>query len=353
MNIFRPFKLAHGVDISDKMMRVVEAHQDKNGITVNGFAEVPVPSGIIVEGEIKNASKATELVKQLYDTIRGNVSSQFAIVAVPERKTFTKITTIDKLPEDEIDDAIQFEAEQHFPVSLEDMYLAWTLLETTKDSQKILLSATDKNIIEQYKELFLSINKYIIVAEPETFAVKRALISGNVKPTLIIDLGKSKTTLSIVSYDVIAYTTTLQFSGLSLTNAIAKELKLSEDQAERAKLLFGMNPRKSKGVVRKLLLPLLEPLLDQVKDIIRYYTNTFDTQEGITKILLCGGGSQMEGIVDYMTDEIGISTATQKLNLNTANRLTKIFQQSKPLSYVTALGLALRTDQQTPFEMIE
>lgn len=351
--MFRPFRLAHGVDISDKMMRIVEAYDTNKGIIINAFGEIPVPSGIIVEGEIKDTAKASELLQNLYNAVTGKISSPFAIVAVPERKTFTKIATIEKLPESEIDDAIQFEAEQHFPVPLEDMYLAWSLLETKKESQTILLSAADKNIIEQYTLLFEENEKYLIVAEPETFAVKRALLKNQSEPTLIIDLGKSKTTLSIVVNDTIAYTTTIQFSGNVLTSKISKELNLSEEQAERAKLLFGMNPRKSKGAVRKLLIPLFEPLFDQVNDIIRYYTNTFESSQTIAQILLCGGGSQMEGILEYCNEQLHIPTSNKKIQLNTNNKVTRDFSQKGQLSFTTALGLALRSGAQTSFEVIQ
>lgn|GEM_PF-1989998 len=352
MRIFKPFERAHGVDISDLMMRLMEASPSKKGMVVHSFYEVPVEPGVIEEGEIKNFSKARECLTKLYKKAPGHLNSAFVIVAVPERKTFTKVVQMDLLPPEELNEAIRWEAEQHFPVSLEDMYLTWSLLETKNNKNVILLSATDQTLLEQYIELFTNVKRHIIVAEPESFAVQRALLGDATVPTLIIDLGASKTSLAIVSQGIVQYTSTISFSGRSLTLLIAKELNLPEAQAERAKTLFGLNPKKSKGVIRNLLIDKFNPLTQHVQEVLKYYQTNFDISEPIQQVVLCGGGSQMEGIHQFLADTLDLPVQNSIPQINQHKKLGRKFTQSHILSFTTALGLALRSDLQKPFEML-
>ncbi|PIS41567.1 MAG: hypothetical protein COT25_02355 [Candidatus Kerfeldbacteria bacterium CG08_land_8_20_14_0_20_42_7] len=352
MKIFNPFDRAHGVDISDFMMRLVEARTTKKGIEIFAFHEVPIDPGIIQEGEIKNYAKAKEQLERLYKKINGRVNSPFAIVAVPERKTFTKVVQMDALPPAELAEAIRWEAEQHFPVSLEEMYLTWSLLQTSEKKHTILLSATDKSLLEQYIELFADVQKHIIIAEPESFAIQRALLGQSTIPTLIIDLGASKTSLAIVSRGIVQYTSTISFSGRELTLLIAKELNLKEEQAERAKTLFGLNPKKSKGVVRDLLIDKFSPLVQHINEVLQYYQTNFDQSQPIQKIVLCGGGSQMEGIHTFLSETLRLEINNPIPLINKNKKMGSKFTEKKVLSFTTALGLALRSELQKPFQML-
>lgn len=352
MAIFKPFTRAHGVDISDYMMRLVEAAPTRKGIKIFAYHEVPIEPGVIVEGEIKNFSKAQEALSTLYKKIHGHVSSSFAIVAVPERKTFTKVVHMDMLPREELAEAIRWEAEQHFPVSLEDMYLTWSLLETKENKHTILLSATDQVLLDQYIELFNDNQKQIIIAEPESFAIQRALLGESQVPTLIIDLGASKTSLAIVAEGIIQYTSTISFSGRELTLLIAQHLNLKEDQAERAKTLFGLNPKKSKGVVRNLLVDKFNPLLQHIQEVLRYYEANFDQKDAIQQIVLCGGGSQMEGIHQFLAESTKLAVENPQPVIYTGDKLGAQFKEKRILSFTTVIGLALRSSMQKPFAML-
>jgi len=352
MAIFKPFTRAHGVDISDFMMRLVEATPTRKGIRIFAYHEVPIEPGVIVEGEIKNFSKANNALSILYKKIHGHVNSPFAIVAVPERKTFTKVVRMDVLPPEELAEAIRWEAEQHFPVSLEDMYLTWSLLETKEKKHTILLSATDQVLLDQYIELFNENQKNIIVAEPESFAIQRALLGESQIPTLIVDLGASKTSLAIVAQGIIQYTSTINFSGRALTLLIAQHLNLQEDQAERAKTLFGLNPKKSKGVVRNLLVDKFNPLVQHIREVLRYYEANFDQKDAIQQLVICGGGSQMEGVHQFLAETIKLPVKNPRPSINTSNKIGMQFNGKRVLSFTTALGLALRSNMQKSFAML-
>lgn len=348
--MFSPYKRPHGIDLSDAMLRIAEVDQAKDGIHMYGFSQIALPPGYIVEGEIVEHEKVLEKIKELYGSVTGKIHSPFVVLSVPERKTFTKVITIDTLPKEQLTEAVQWEAEQHFPISLEEVYVSWSLIQETREKQNILLSATNKSTLDQYIDILHEVHKTVIIAEPESIAIQRVLMQDKKQPTLILDLGQSKTTVSIVIEGITRYSSTTSFAGTTLTNLIMKQLSLSQKQAERAKILFGLDPARSKGVVQKILNPAFETFIDYCKEILEYYKTHFEKLPMINRIVLCGNGSQIEGIQEYLSEIFKVPVEVPKIPLIKNSVLAKfpIEQQS---SFSTVFGLALRGSVQKPFSI--
>lgn len=352
MKLFQPFNRAHGMDISDYMVRIAEVHADPAGLIIHGFNEIPLEEGVVSEGEIKKFDVLEKKVRELYKKSVGSFSSPFVIVAIPERKTYTKVVEMEKIPPEQINEAIRWEAEQHFPIALEDVYTTWSPVTESKDKLTLLLCATDKIYVEQYNTLLESVGKHVVIAEPESAAMQRFLLTNDPTPSIILDLGASKTSADIIVNNVIRYTSTISFSGNDLTQLLSQQLNLRKDQAERAKLLFGLDPVKSKGVVRKILKPKFSGLITHLNDILDYYNSQFQNLEPVKQIILCGGGSRMQGLAEYLEEELHIGAKIILPKINTLKKVGSKFNQDKELSFVTVFGLALRSDLELPFEMI-
>src|SRR3989338_6119072 len=82
---------AFGMDIGDASIKVLQFRT--GGIpSLNGFAEVALPAGIVVAGEIKEPGKLAGYIKTAVKTAR--ISSEHVVGALPESKTFLKILSI-------------------------------------------------------------------------------------------------------------------------------------------------------------------------------------------------------------------------------------------------------------------
>ena len=67
-------------------------------------------------------------------------------------------------------------------------------------------------------------------------------------------------------------------------------------------------------------------------------------REGINKIYLCGGGSNIPGFVEYLSLELStpVALANTMVNVNTLNEYVPEVSFGESLHYATAIGLALR-----------
>lgn len=345
------FKNAFGLDFSDLKLRLVQLKKSGRKIKLHCFGEIAVPSGVMIEGEIKNEKALADLIKKLlHSTIGGKVLSPYVIASLPERKTFVKVIETQKLPAEEMAGAIKWEAQQHIPMVIDDVYLDWQVM-ASKDEKavkkvNVLVGASPKIISDSYVKILKAAGLTPLVLETESAAIVRSIIEENStdqSAQIIIDMGASRTGLIIYDRQILQFTTTLNVSGWQMTNQIAKRLNLSTDQAEKAKIICGLDEKKGKGVVKNILDPLVNQLAERILETIIFYkTHNLQGHE-IKKILLCGGVSQTKGLSSIIGKKLNLPVAMANpwVNINKIKNKS-ILSPAKYLSYTTAIGLALR-----------
>lgn len=178
----------------------------------------------------------------------------------------------------------------------------------------------------------------------------------------MIDFGKTRTSLIIFSGYSIRFTTTIPISSQKLTESIAESLKVDLPEAEKLKLKHGLEiterkrePNDSKKTVRRkifeAMVPALTDLTGQIKRYVNYYQSHADRSPSLSngkrieKILLCGRGANLKGLLDFFSFELKIRAELGNPWINILPQpLREVpeisFEES--LGYTTALGLALR-----------
>lgn len=347
----KPFKNAFGLDFSDLKLRLVQLKKSGQKVRLHCFGEIAVPAEVMIEGEVKNEKALVDLIKKLmHSTIGGKVLSPYVIASLPERKTFVKVIETQKLPAEEMAGAIKWEAQQHIPMVIDDVYLDWQVMgsRNEKEAKKVnvLVGASPKSISDSYVNILKAAGLVPLVLETESAAIVRSIIeekSTDQSALIIIDMGASRTGLLIYDRQVLQFTTTLNVSGWQMTNQIAKRLNLSTDQAEKAKIICGLDEKKGKGVIKNILDPLINQLIERVLETINFY-KTHNTQgHDIKKILLCGGVSQTKGLNNIINKKLNlpVTMANPWVNIHKIKNKS-ILSPVKYLSYTTAIGLALR-----------
>jgi cell division ATPase FtsA len=85
----------------------------------------------------------------------------------------------------------------------------------------------------------------------EAVAIARSLLpleeAQTTSATIIIDIGAARTGLIVFDQGTIQFTVSLPISGHKITATIATSLKLDEAEAEQAKILCGLDPKKCHG----------------------------------------------------------------------------------------------------------
>lgn len=349
---FRSHQTALGLDISDRSLKAVQLKRNLKGRwELQALSNCELPPTIFDDGEIKDSAGLTTAITELLAKPQiGSFNTHYATVCLPETKTFIKMIDIPPMPAEEISQAIKWEAEHHIPIPIDETYWDWQQINQTapaNNRQLILLAVVPKNIVETYTQAVSKAKLIPLAMEVEAVPIVRSLLplTNETPPksaTMIIDIGATRTSLIVVDLNSIQFTVSLPISGRRLTETIANSLKLSESQAEKAKIICGLDPKKCRGAIGEILHQMMNDLVNRIREAITFYREHFPQGNKIEEILLCGGGSNFKFIDKYLSTKLQIAVKRGDPWLNLAPSPSPL-KLTELISYTTAIGLAMRT----------
>ena len=333
-----------GLDIRDESIKFIELINTKNGIRVGRHGERTIPSGIIESGKIKNPKRMEEILFSL----RTEVGIKSVRVSLPEEQVYLFKLRLEKSGLVSIRESIEFALEEHIPLQSENAIFDYELLDQDKQYIDLQVAAIPKNVIENYLTIFKNSKIIVKSFELEAQAISRAVVkNGDMETYMIVDFGEKSTGIFIISRGVVMFTSTLDVGGVMLNEMIAKNFKISLEEAEKMKRKYGLERNTPDKELFSVLLNSVSVLRDE---LVRHflYWHTHQDEEGknnppIQKIILCGGDSNLIGLVDYFSASMKsrVEMANVWVNIvNTENYVPDMnFKQA--LSFAAALGLAL------------
>lgn len=309
-----------------------------SGYGVTNFDPKVIKDGVIIEPEAI-AKVALELFeKQLV----GDITTRRVVVAVPAARTFTRTVTLPKLDNKDLADAIRLETEQYVPVPLEELYVDYTVINKSEKEQEILVVAIPKKIVDSYVELTKIMGLEVVAVESTISSASRIFVQAEQSdiPTVLIDYGSLSSDITIYDKSLIV-TGTVPGGGDSFTTAITAKLGTTRAEANIIKTKYGLGLSKKQKEITECLTPILDQMLKEVRRMIRYYEERSDTQRKIGQIVTMGGGANMPGLSEHMTNLLRLPVRMcdpwQHINFHGLEPPSNIEKSM----YVTVAGLSL------------
>jgi len=345
------------VDINDLALRVVKLKKKRKGFRLVSFKEVEIKTGIVKEGVIQDKEALAKIIKSATSTVVGEkLNTKYVIISLPEEKSFSQVIRMPNMTDEELVSAVPFEAENYIPLTIDKVYLDFQTINPHKnglDHLDLLINVMPKPIVDSYVSSFKIAGLVPCILEIESHAIVRALVKNqeNTLPTIFIDFGQTKTSFIIFSGNYIRFTSSITISSQQLTNTISNDLGISFKAAEELKTKYGLTKSvEKKYSIADIINPILHDLVVQIKKYISFYQGHgsheyFSSDSKIQKIILCGGGSNLKGLPNFLAEELKISVeiGNPLINILPQKRSApQIISQQKALSFTTVLGLALR-----------
>ena len=348
--IFNFSNSAFGLDLSDLSVKAIQLEKKGSLDRIRSFGMVNIPQGIVSNGEILKKETVILKVKELLQKIGPKkLSSNKVICSLPETKAFLRLINLPKMKEEEIKEAIKWEIEANIPLSLEQVYFDWQLLNKNfsknKNGSSALIAAISKDVTDQFLEILEKAGLDPIGLEIESLAQVHSLIkeTERKKTAIIIDIGDRRTSFIILVGNIPCFTSSIPFSSSLLTNSLSKALGLSFAEAEKVKLNYGIGSFAKKDPIFKAVDSALKNLVFEIKRSTNFYTTELEYSDSIDQIILCGGGALTKGLVPFLSKKLNkeISLGNPWINLNLGKRIPPI-PKDQSVKYSTAIGLALK-----------
>lgn len=314
---------AFGLDINDLSIKITKLSKHGKNFSVASFGKTKIKQGIVESGIIKDEKALADSIRIACRNIKGKkLNTKYVVASLPEEESFLQVIQMPKMSKKELKTAVFFEAENYIPLPINDVYLDFQrIMPINKilDYMDVLVVATPKKIVDSYVSCLKSAGLIPVALEVESQSILTSVVKNekSEQSLAIIDIGEDATSFIV-------------FCGCSirLTHSIPVSLAQVSSLTSR------------KTAEKKIL----DELVLQIKKYIEYYQDHasrehISAKSGIQKVVLCGGGSLLKGLPEFLTKKLGIQTELANPFINMPQK--KITTQDF-LPFATALGLAIK-----------
>jgi type IV pilus assembly protein PilM len=337
-----------GIDVGHSSIKAVEITYPKNGpIKIHSMIYLPISEGILLDDEVQRRDDfktiILELLKQSGSKIK-NIS-----IALGGSGTVSKKLQLAGGSLEEIDDQVQWEADQYLPFPIDDCYLSYHILgENAGGGAEVFVAAAKKDLVDFYKEFFIDLNlklknvelKSTALANFSEYYLRQKKID-NSKSIMVLDIGANKTTLVILKNYIPIFHKEIYLGGASVTAEIQREFLMSFDEAENLKIVRdgqGNLPEEVLDVVNRMI----NNITNEIKKAYEFYLNT-SSDDSLYYSFVTGGGSLTPGILELISQIFSIPV--EHFEADSLFALPKGSQQRPDeliLFFPTAIALAMK-----------
>ena len=339
---------AVGLDISVDAVRFIEFAVSKKGhLEVARHASRNFPLGIISDGHVRDKKKLQDVLASLAREYK----LSFAHISLPEEQAYLANIRIPRVTPGEIRGVIELRLEEHVPISgaeaLFDYVVVGEAGNKKRDTMDVVVSVLPQMVVEEYLEIFSGTGIIPKAFEFESQAMARAIIPrGDNGTFLVADIGKMITDVFVVANGVVQFSASLDIGGHYLTQAIAKELKITYEEAEELKVKYGLIGGEKGGEVEAAMAGVVTDLRTRLLRHYSYWQTHHGEKVGgnIECVYVTGGGANLKGITEYLAMELDVKVlvANPWVNVCSFEEYVPPLSMRESHGYTAAIGLALR-----------
>ncbi|MBU4375894.1 MAG: type IV pilus assembly protein PilM [Candidatus Omnitrophica bacterium] len=325
-----------GIDIGSHSVKTVELVKEKDIFRIKNMGYARVKKANSAESLLEAISESVSMAK-----IAPNKDVN---VAISGSSVVVRFIELPRMNEDELKNAIIFEAEKYIPFSVNDVIIDHQLIipHLADNKMLVLLIAAKKDVINERLEIINKAGLSVNIIDVVSLAGVNAFLTtaGRKKDEVaaIINVGAKGTDISIVSDDTLYFTRSVQIGGNDLTKALSDSLSLGQKEAEELKV----NPGERAREVSECVKTVLYTIADEIRLSFSYYEN--QSGRNIGRIYLSGGTAKGMNIGDILHERLDVDVELWEPSVSMAmeSPIKKELADSLKYQMSTAIGLALR-----------
>ncbi|MDP2838298.1 MAG: type IV pilus assembly protein PilM [Candidatus Moranbacteria bacterium] len=290
-----------GIDFGTSLIKVVELTLDGDEPKLHNYGQVDLlrlEKGAVSDGNTYD-DEVVLYLKALLE--RFHAKGDAAYVAMPAFIGLISLMELPEMNEDELKEAIPFEAHKYIPSSLDDVALSWEVVgrreatETSAAKMEVLLVAALKKEVARYRGYIEGAKLKMTFLELETFSLVRSVVGNDPGLFLVIDIGSRTTNLVLVDEGVVKMSRNIDAGGKNITRTLTESLHVTVERAEALK----KSDRDYLNVLPgALTFSTLDIIADEATRMLAAY-KTKHSDKACNGILLSGGSASLTGLVQY------------------------------------------------------
>jgi type IV pilus assembly protein PilM len=306
-----------GLDIGSSTVKAVEIAskgRDK-GFELRGLGIAPLPNEAIVQGAFLNSSAIADSITEAIEI--GRIKATEVAVAVSGHSVIVKKVGLPAMTREELEDQIQWEAEQYIPFDVNEVHLDFQILDTSEGEGQmdVLLVAAKRDLVDDYVQVIQEVGLTPVVVDVAAFAVENAFeMNYTAEPdqvVALVNIGAQVVNINVIQNGIPAFTRDITTGGNQYTEEIQKSLSISFEEAERIKLGGNSSDQNQEVVpqeVEHAVRSVTDTVIGEISRSLDFFTATA-AESRISKVLLSGGGACIPGLDASLAERSGFEVA--------------------------------------------
>lgn len=341
-----------GLDIGSSSIKVINLKKSKKGYELVNFGIAPLPPHTIVDRALMNSGAVVDAIRRLVGSQM--IKTKECAISISGHSVIIKKISLPQMTKAELENSIQWEAEQYIPFDINDVNVDVQILNPTGSEQgqmDVLLVAGKKDMIYDYAAVVSEAGLTPVVVDVDAFAVENAFEMNYTLPPgetiALVNIGAAVTNIVVVADRMTTFTRDVTIGGNQFTEEIQKQLNLSYEEAEDLKL--GGEP----GVdadsvipqeVERVIQEVSESLASEIRRSLEFFSAT-NQDSIISRLYLCGGTAKITTLHKILESRTGVSVEMfdpfRNIRINEKIFDVGFIRSVAPMAAV-AVGLGLR-----------
>ncbi|MDX8403674.1 MAG: type IV pilus assembly protein PilM [Mariprofundaceae bacterium] len=344
-----------GIDISATGVKLVELGHSRSGYELKSMAIVPLPRDAIVENTVIDSMAVSQA---LLDAIEiAHPSTHKAAIAVSGNAVIIKTVLMPTSTEFELETQIEFEADQHVPYDIGDVYLDFQILgevPNNPEEMEVVLTACKREVVDDYQLVLSEAGIEATCVDCAVFALENALeiteskaeeitvdaFEDDASPAVaLVNIGANLINVNIMINGQMSFVRDQFYGGQNLTEEIQKEHNISYQAAEEMKIEHFSEI--SSEALERFYVGLTSEL---VRSLDFYAAN--HAEHPVQKLLLSGGSAMIPDIASELEQRLGIEAEVINPFVNikaSARKFDADYLNRIGPSMMVPIGLAVRS----------
>jgi len=342
-----------GLDIGTTSVRAAQLEfssggpTGKNPPTLTRCAQVPLPAGVVRDGEVADQGIVSEALKQLWQ--QGKFDSKDVVLGIGNARVVVRDLEVPRMPLAQIRRSLPFQVNDMLPMQASDALLDYYPTdEFTGESGPMVLGilvAAPKDAVTTNVIAVEGASLRPTMVDLNAFALVRSLARGDLaqRTVAFVDIGARTTTVVIAEHGVPRLVRVLRAGGQDVTDVVASSLSISVPEAEAAKREIGVGFQVAPqyAAAAEAVAGTTRGLLESVRNTFSFFAQN-RPGSSVEVVVLTGGGCHLPGLGQYLASAsrlpvtLGDPLATIKLGKSVSSESV----QSQGSLLAVCVGLA-------------
>jgi type IV pilus assembly protein PilM len=265
----------------------------------------------VVDNQLMNSSAIVEAIQEVVAAQR--LKAKEVAIGVRGHSVIIKKIQLPRMTQEELDESIQWEAEQYIPFDVKDVNIDTQILTPEGDAagqMDVLLVAAKKDMINDYTSVCAEAGLVATVVDVDAFAVQNAFENNYEgfagESVVLINVGAAVSNINILARGITTFTRDITMGGNAFTEEIQKQLNISYDEAEALKVGGqGETDAVVPQEVERVIQGVADQMAGEIQRSLDFYAATA-ADNRIARVLLSGGTARIPALFKVIETRAGV-----------------------------------------------